>query len=149
MGPEEVADCLDRLYCYHLMMAQWVIAVGSRHSDSNQILLAGLRQDARLHLDAAVQLASRIAELGGTITADPSDVAYRAPVDSLELPDTPADAHRTLAHLLRLTSAAISAYEALLETIGESDPASRSVVEVLLAGATDRSHALTAALEIE
>lgn len=149
MGPEEVADRLDRLYCYHLMMAQWAIAVGSRHSDSSQLLLAGLRQDAQLHLDAAVQLASRIAELGGTITADPSDVAYRAPIDSLELPDNPADARRTLAHLFRLTTAAISAYTAVLETVGESDPASRHVVEVLLAAATDRSGALTAALELE
>lgn len=146
--PEEVADRLDRLYCYHLMMAQWVIAVGSRQSDSSQLLLARHRHDAQAHLDAAVQLASRIAELGGTITADPSDVAYRAPIDAFERPDSPVNARRTLAQLFRLTTAGISAYRALLDTIGESDPVSRLLVEVLLAAATDRSQALAAAIDL-
>ena len=145
MEPEEVADRLDRLYCYHLMMAQWTIALGSRHSDSSQLLLADLRQDADGHIDAAIQLAGRIVELGGTVTADPSDVAYRAPIDSFEPPDT-ANADRALGQLYRLTASAITEYQALLNTVGESDPISRHLVEALLTAAADRSRALAAAI---
>jgi len=136
---EEVADRLDRLYCYHLMMVQWSIAVGSRLTDSPQLPLADLHRDAQAHLEAAIRLASRVAELGGTVTADPSDIVYRAPIDSVELPDNPADTHRTLVQLRRLTTAAITAYRALLETVRESDPASGQVVEPLLAVAVDRA----------
>ena len=146
MDPEELADRLDRLYCYHLMMAQWTIALGSRHSVSSQLPLAGLHQEAQVHLDAAIQLAGRIVELGGTITADPSDVAYRAPIDSIELPDNPADARRALDQLYRLTTSAINAYQGLLNTVGKSDPVSRQLVEALLSAAADRSHALVAAM---
>ena len=146
MDPEELADRLDRLYCYHLMMAQWTIAVGSRHSVSSQLLLAGLHQEAQLHLNAAIQLAGRIAELGGTITADPSDIAYRAPIDSIEVPDNPADARRAIDQLYRLTTSAITAYQALLDTLSEADPVSRQLVEALLTAASDRSHALVAAI---
>lgn len=135
----EVADRLDRLYCYHLMMVQWSIAVGSRLADSPHPLLADLPRDARAHLEAAIRLASRVAELDGTVTADPSDIVYRAPIDSVELPDNPADTHRSLVQLHRLTTAAITAYRALLESVRESDPASGQVVEVLLAVAVDRA----------
>lgn len=135
----EVADILDRLYCYHLMMIQWSIAVGSRLTDSPQVLLEDLHRDARAHLEAAIRLASRVAELGGTVTADPSDIAYRAPIDTVELPDNPADKHHTLVQLHRLTTAAITAYSVLLEAVRESDPASRQVVELLLAVAVDRA----------
>lgn len=146
MEPEELADCLDRLYCYHLMMAQWTIAVGSRHSLSSQLPLAGLQQEAQVHLEAAIQLAGRIVELGGALTADPSDVAYRAPIDSIELPDNPADARRALDQLYRLTASAINAYQALLNTVGEADPVSRQIVEALLSAAADRSRAVVAAM---
>jgi ferritin-like protein len=135
----EVADHLDRLYCYHLMMVQWSIAVGSRLSESPQLLLADFHRDAHTHLEAAIRLANRVAELNGTVTADPSDIAYRAPIDTVELPDNPTDTHRTLVQLHRLTTAAITAYSALLETIRESDPASGQVVELLLAVAVDRA----------
>jgi ferritin-like protein len=144
--PEELADCLDRLYCYHLMMAQWTIAVGSRHSVSSQLLLAGLQQEAQVHLEAAIQLAGRIVELGGALTADPSDVAYRAPIDSIKLPDNPADARRALEQLYHLTASAIDAYQALLNTVGEADPVSRQIVETLLSAAANRSRAVVAAM---
>ena len=138
----EVADRLDRLYCHHLMMAQWSIAVGSLHADSPHPLLSDLHRDAHEHLEAAIRLASQVVELGGTATADPSDIVYRAPVDSVKLPDNPTDTHRTLVQLQSLTTAAITAYRALLETVRESDPASRQVVEPLLAVAVARATAL-------
>jgi ferritin-like protein len=149
LGPDEVADRLDRLYCYHMMMAQWTIAVGSRHSSSHQPLLAELQQEAQAHLNEATGLASRIAQLGGTVTADPSDIAYRAPIDSFELPDNPSDATRTLAQLHRLTTAAVTAYRTLLGAMGESDPASSRIVEALLATAIDRQRDLESAIEDE
>lgn len=141
----EVADRLDRLYCYHLMMIQWSIAVGSRLTDSPQFVLAELLRDTETHLEAAIRLASRIAELGGTITVDPSDIVYRAPIDSVELPNNAADAHRTVAQLHRLTTAAITAYRTLLGTLGESDPASSRIVAGLLAVAIHRQSDLESA----
>jgi DNA-binding ferritin-like protein len=149
LRPDEVADHLDRLYCYHMMMAQWTIAVGSRHSSSHQPLLADLYQEALAHLNAATELASRIVQLGGTVTADPSDIAYRAPIDSFELPDNPSDAHRTVAQLHRLTTAAITAYRNLLGTLGESDPASSRIVVGLLATAVNRQRDLESAIRDE
>jgi len=139
IGPDELSDRLDRLYCYHLMMVQWSLATAGRLTVSaRRLLQTDLERDARSHLDTANRLAQRVIQLGGTVTADPSDLLYRAPIDSFELPDSPADHRAVLIRLDEFITSALFAYQSLFDLIGATDPVSQRIIEDLVATATIR-----------
>lgn len=139
LGPDELSDRLDRLYCFHLMMVQWSLATAGRLAASARHLLqTDLARDSRFHLESASRLAERVTQLGGTVTGDPCDLPYRAPIDSIRMPNNPAGHHEVLVLLDRVTTSAISAYLVLLNVIGGSDPVSQRIIEDLLKAATTR-----------
>jgi ferritin-like protein len=149
-GPDELCDRLDRLYCYHLMMVQWSIATEGRlTATARRLLQTELDRESRFHLDAANRLAKRVTQLGGKVTADPSDILYRAPVDSFDVPDNPADHRSVLTHLHKLITSASAAYRGLLDRTKDQDPVTQRIVEDLLAAARVRMGDLRAAAEAE
>lgn len=77
-------------------------------------------------------------QLGGRVTTDPSDLLYRAPIDSFAGPDTPAAEHAVLTHLQTLITSGIHAYQALRDDMGPTDPVSQGLIDDLLATATAR-----------
>jgi hypothetical protein len=148
IGPDELSDRLDRLYCYHLIMVQWSLAMSGRLTVSaRRLLQTDLERDARSHLDTANGLAQRVIQLGGTVTSDPSDLLYRAPIGSFELPDNPADNQAVLAHMDGLIMSALSEYRTLLDLIDATDPVSQQIIQDLLATATVRLEEVRAAAE--
>ena len=146
IGPDELSDRLDRLYCYHLMMVQWSLATAGRLTMSaRQLLQNDLERDGRCHLDSANRLAQRVNQLGGTVTSDPSDLLYRAPIDTFDLPDKHADHQAVLIHLEKFITSALSEYRTLLDLIGSTDPASQRIIEDLVETATIRLREVHAA----
>lgn len=148
LGPDELSDRLDRLYCYHLMMVQWSLATTGRLTMSaRQLLQTDLEQDARCHLDTANRLAQRVNQLGGTVTSDPSDLLYRAPIDAFDLPDKHADHQAVLTHLDEFITSVLSEYRTLLDLIDATDSVSQRIIEDLVETATIRLGKVHAASE--
>ena len=148
IGPDELGDRLDRLYCYHLMMVQWSLATAGRLTMSaRQLLQTELERDARSHLDTANRLAQRVNQLGGTVTSDPSDLLYRAPIDTFDLPDKHADHQAVLTHLDKFITSALFQYRTLLDVIDSTDSASQRIIKDLLEAATIRLGEVHAAFE--
>src|SRR5215472_15418109 len=82
-GPD-VADELDRLYCYEQVVAHWCTGVENRLIGFASFVLGDeLRKVAAEARAAGERLAARVAQLGGEITADPTDFVERAPIEEL------------------------------------------------------------------
>src|SRR5215831_976795 len=94
----DVADELDRLYCYEQVVVHWCTGVENRLTGFASLVLAEeLRKVAAEASAVGEQLAARIAQLGGEVTADPTEFVERAPIDELRLPHDTSDVGEILA----------------------------------------------------
>jgi ferritin-like protein len=147
IAPADVADELDRLYCYHLVTFCWASGMGVR-LEGQAIFLLGdeLAEVAEENLAAARKLAARVGELGGVITIDPSAFVPRSPVGSLTVPDEARDVAAILRYALEQVRTALAAYGKLLDqTRGRDDLTHRLLASLgrqLAARATDLEGAL-------
>src|SRR6516165_10602798 len=93
----EIADELDRLYCYEQVVAHWCTGVENRLIGFASFVLGDeLRKVAAEARAVGAQLAARIAELGSAITVDPTEFLERAPIEDLRLPQDYSDAEAIL-----------------------------------------------------
>ena len=141
LARDELADRLDRLFCHHLLMVHRSLAVSNRLTGTPRLLLRRpLQRETHDHLRMANRLAGRVTQLGGVLTADPSDLVYRAPGGSFDLPQDTSDVYSILEQALESSATAIRAYHDLLDRIGDHDTVTRRLVEDLTAEVTTRQH---------
>jgi ferritin-like protein len=143
----EVADELDRLYCYHLVAFCWAVGMGVRLEGQALFLLGDeLTEVAEQNLAAARELAGRVSELGGVVTIDPSAFVQRSPAATLAVPDQAREVAEILRYALEQVRIALAAYGKLLDrTRGRDDLTHRLLVKLarqLAARETDLEGAL-------
>jgi ferritin-like protein len=142
----EIIDTLDSFYCYNITAALWADAVINRLQGLAIFLLGDeLAEVADRARAAARQLAGRIGDLGGAITADPRQLLDRSIPVEFALPDCSGVASIGEYGLQRL-NAIIGAYKAFLDRVRGTDDLSFHLVLDLLAAETHQRADLQAAL---
>jgi len=143
----DLADKLDRLYCYEQVVAHWCQAVDNRLTGPATFLLPDeLTEVAEAARATGERLAGRIAQLGGKITANPSAFVARAPIERFEVPADPADLSGILALALRYERLAIGAYAALSERVRDHDVVTHRLLVKILAAKLEREDDIEAVL---
>jgi ferritin-like protein len=143
----DVADELDRLYCYEQVVAHWCTGVENRLIGLASFVLGDeLRKVAAEASAVGEQLAVRIAQLGGAITADPTAFVERAPIDELRLPRDYSDLGEILTLAIGYERTVIADYHNLLSGLREYDVITHRLLAEILAGKLAREDELEAAL---
>jgi ferritin-like protein len=118
----DVADDLDRLYCYHLATFCWASGMGVRLEGQALFLLGDeLAEVAEENLAAARQLASRIGELDGVVTIDPTAFVPRSPAAAPTVPGEAREVAPILRYALEQVRIGLGAYGNLLDRTRDRD----------------------------
>jgi ferritin-like protein len=144
---KDVIDALDSFYCHSIIVSLWADAVANRLEGMAIYLLSDeLPQVADHARTAARRLADRIGDLGGAITADPSQLLDRAPGNyEFTIPDC-SNPQAILGYALRRLDLIIDAYQDFLDKTRGRDDLSFALVVNLLATETHRRSDVQAAL---
>jgi ferritin-like protein len=145
---EQTIKSLDGFYCANVVASLWADAVGNRLEGPAIFLLSDELAEVSDHARAAArELADRVGDLGGAITADPRQLLDNAPRDSdYELPDC-GDVRSIIEVGLRELGVIIAAYEAFLTRVRDTDPVSHQLVTRLLGEETHRRADIEAAMQ--
>jgi ferritin-like protein len=145
VDPAGLADELDGLYCYEQVVVHWCKGVENRLMGMATFVLPDeLSEVADEASEVAERLATRIAQLGGEITADPTAFVTRAPIDEFTLPDDFGDVVAILTTALDYQRHAIGAYADLLDTVGAADVVTHRLLTKILADKLAREDELEA-----
>jgi ferritin-like protein len=145
---DRTIETLDGFYCANVVAALWADAVANRLEGPAIFLLTDELAEVSEHARAAAQqLADRIGDLGGAITADPRQLVDTAPRDGdFALPDC-GDVRSITEAGLRELNVIIGAYEDFLASVRDTDPVSHQLVTRLLGDETHRRADIEAALQ--
>lgn len=145
---DRTVKTLDGFYCANVVAALWADAVANRLEGPAIFLLTDELAEVSEHARAAAQqLADRIGDLGGAITADPRQLVDTAPRDSdFALPDC-GDVRSITEAGLRELNVIIAAYQEFLASVRDTDPVSHQLVTRLLGDETHRRADIDAALQ--
>jgi ferritin-like protein len=145
----DIADELDRLYCYEQVVVHWCHGVENRLTGVASFLLGDELRNAAAQAGATGErLAARIAQLGGEITADPTDFAERYMLDKLRMPHDTSDVVEILTLALTYERSAILDYHNLLSGLRESDVITHLLLAEILAQKLAREDELESALTV-
>jgi ferritin-like protein len=145
VDPAGLADELDGLYCYEQVVVHWCKAVENRLIGMATFVLPDeLTEVADEANEVAERLAARIAQLGGEITADPTDFVTRSPIDEFRIPDDFGDVVAILTTALDYQRHLIGVYGELLDIVGGADAVTHRLLTKILAGKIAREDELEA-----
>ena len=147
LAAEDVIDALDSFYCHNVVAALWADAVANRLEGPAIYLLSDEIPEVAEHARAAAaQLADRIGDLDGAVTADPRQLIDRAPGgNEFAIPDC-SDPRAITTYALQRLNIIIAAYQAFLDKVRGHDDVSFALVVSLLAAETHRRADVKAAL---
>ena len=144
---EEVVDTLDGYYCYNLVVMHFSHALRNRLEGQAAFLLGDeLEENAEQSLKAAKKLADRIGDLGGVVSADPTQFVERSPLEEFSLPDSNSEVGVILSFVLERIRMIIGEYGAFLERVRGRDEISHLLVLDLLKEQVARESEIEAAL---
>jgi ferritin-like protein len=144
---EEIVDTLDSYYCYNLVVMHFSHALRNRLEGQAAFLLGDeLEENAEQGLKAAKKLADRIGDLGGVVSADPTQFVERSPLEEFSLPDSNSEVGVILSFVLERIRMIIGEYGAFLERVRGRDEISHLLVLDLLKEQVARESEIEAAL---
>ena len=144
---EEIVDTLDSYYCYNLVAMHFSQALRNRLEGQAAFLLGDeLEENAEQGLKAAKKLADRIGDLGGVVSADPTQFVERSPLEEFSLPDSNSEVGVILGFVLERIRMIIGEYGAFLERVRGRDEISHLLVLDLLKEQVARESEIEAAL---
>jgi ferritin-like protein len=134
IAASDLADGLDRLYCYEQLVARWCGAVERELTGfATFVLPTELGDAAKAAAEVAERLAARIAALGGEPTADAGRFVERSPLPAFELPRNPGDVAEVLTMAIAVERVGIAAYAGLVVRVGEGDAVTHRMLTGVLA----------------
>lgn len=133
LDPADIADDLDRFYCYEQVSIHWTRAVDNRLTGpAHHLLEEALREHIEQAERHASRLGTRIAQLGGAITADPTHFVERSQGAAVHMPADTSDPGTVLAYALTQEQKIIGRYGQLLERIRGADPITERLLVSIL-----------------
>src|SRR5215204_4953801 len=91
-----------------------------------------LEDKAQESMNHAKKLAERIAELGGTETADPTEFVMLSPLKRFSMPSSNSNVNEILSYILALEQSIIRTYGDFLHKIRDKDDATYHVLQEIL-----------------
>jgi bacterioferritin len=144
---KDILRTLDSFYCYNLVVMHWARAVANRLEGPARFLLTSELQEAAAGAPhAADELADRIGDLEGTVTADPTHFVDRSPITEFALPNSNSDVAVILGYALRHIRSIIGEYQTFLDQVRGKDDLSHHLVVGLLGQEVHHEAEITAAL---
>jgi ferritin-like protein len=147
IDPATIVAAFDGLYAYELTVVSWAIVVRSQLEGPAAYLLGEeLDELVERSLGHARSLAERAAQLGGSLTADPTGFVARSPVDAFGLPASTSDPSAVLGYALGPLQRAIRAYGALLAEVAGRDEITHHLLLHILRDHVDLEDEIESAL---
>jgi ferritin-like protein len=145
---DQTIKTLDGFYCANVVVSLWADAVANRLEGPAIFLLTDELEEVSDHARAAArEIADRIGDLGGAVTADPRQLLDTAPRErDFELPDC-GDVRSIIEIGLHELSTIIAAYEQFVTKVRDTDPVSHQLVTRLLGDETHRRADIEAAMQ--
>ena len=132
----EVQEIIDTLDSFHAL--SWVVTLFSLgmknrlEGEAIFLLSKELEDKAQESMKHAKKLAERIAELGGTETADPTEFVMLSPLKRFSMPSSNSNVKVILSYILELEQFIIRTYGDFLHGIKDKDDITYHVLREIL-----------------
>jgi bacterioferritin len=100
-------------------------------------------------MNHAKKLAERIAELGGTETADPTEFVMLSPLTRFSMPSSNSNVNEILSYILKLQQSIIRAYGDFLHRIRDKDDVTYHVLREILEDEIKLESEIESALSVD
>ena len=130
---QEIIDALDSFHALSWVVTLFSLGLKNRLEGEAVFLLSKELEDkARESMKHAKKLAERIAELGGTETADPTEFVMLSPLKRFSMPSSNSNVNVILSYILELEQSMIRTYGDFLHGIKDKDDITYHVLREIL-----------------
>ena len=148
---EEIVDTLDSFHAQSWVAMHFSLALKNRLEGeaAASLLSKELEDEAQESMKHANKLAERIAELGGTETADPTEFVMLSPLKRFSMPRSNSDIKEILSFILELQQSIIMTYGDFLHRIGDKDDVTYHVLREIVEDEVKRESEIESVLTID
>jgi bacterioferritin len=147
---QEIIDTLDSFHALSWVVVLFSLGLKNRLQGQAAFLLSkeleGKAQESMKH---AKKLAERIAELGGTETADPTEFVMLSPLKRFSMPGSNSNINEILSYILNLEQSIIRTYSDFLNRIRDKDDITYHTLREILEDEIRRESQIESALEVD
>jgi bacterioferritin len=119
---QEIIDTLDSFHALSWVVALFSLGLKNRLEGQAAFLLSKELEDkAQESMKHAKKLAERIAQLGGTETADPTEFVMLSPLKRFSMPRSNSNVNEILSYILEIEKSIIRTYGDFLHRIRNKD----------------------------
>jgi bacterioferritin len=130
---QEIIDALDSFHAQSWVIVHFSLGLKNRLEGQAAFLLSKELEDkAEESMKHAKKLAERIAELGGTETADPTEFVMLSPLKRFSMPSSNSDVNEILSFILKLEQSIIKTHGDFLDRIRHKDDITYHVLREIL-----------------
>jgi bacterioferritin len=130
---QEIIDALDSFHAQSWVIVHFSLGLKNRLEGQTAFLLSKeLEEKAQESIKHAKKIAERIAELGGVLTADPTEFVMLSPMKRFSMPRSNLDIYEILSFILKLEQSIIKTYGNFLNRIGDKDYLTYHVLQEIL-----------------
>ena len=147
---QEIIDALDSFHALSWVVTLFSLGLKNRLEGEAVLLLSKELEDkAQESMKHAKKLAERIAELGGTETADPTEFVMLSPLKRFSMPSSNSNVNVILSYILELEQSIIKTYGDFLHGIKDKDDITYHVLREILEDEIRRESEIESVLAIE
>jgi bacterioferritin len=130
---EEIIDALDSFHAQSWVVVHFSLGLKNRLEGQAAFLLSKELEDkAQESIKHAKKLAERIAELGGTETADPTEFVMLSPLKRFSMPSSTSDIKVILSYILEQEQVVIRKYGDFMIKIRDKDDLTYHLIREIL-----------------
>jgi bacterioferritin len=146
---QEIIDTLDSFHALSWVVVHFSLALKNRLEGQAALLLSKELEDkAQDSMKHAKKLAERIAELGGTETADPTEFVMLSPLKRFSMPSSTSDVKVILSYILEQEQTVIRKYGDFMIKIKDKDDLTYHLLREMLEDEIRRESEIEAATVI-
>jgi ferritin-like protein len=147
---QEIIDALDSFHALSWVVTLFSLGLKNRLEGEAVFLLSKELEDkAQESMKHAKKLAERIAELGGTETADPTEFVMLSPLKRFSMPSSNSNVNVILSYILELEQSIIRTYGDFLRGIKDKDDITYHVLREILEDEIRRESEIESVLAID
>jgi len=144
---QEIINTLDSFHALSWSIALFSLGLKNRLEGQAAFLLSNELEDkAQESMNHAKKLAERIAELGGTETADPTEFVMLSPLKRFSMPSSNSDVNKILSFILELEQSIIKTYGDFLNIIRDKDDITYHMLREILEDEVKREREIESVL---
>lgn len=146
---QEIIDTLDSFHALSWVVVHFSLGLKNRLEGQAAFLLSKKLEDkAEESMKHADKLAERIAELGGTETADPTEFVMLSRLKHFSMPSSISNVNEILSYILRLERSIVRTYGDFLHRIRDNDDLTYHVILEILEDEVKRESEIETALAV-